>query len=77
MFYNIFTNINSDTHAVQVKGKWHGETLYTYTEGPRAGRSDLEQWVEGEMVASRKHYGPGVEGWEDLGKLDTLTQPHT
>jgi len=58
-------------------GQWHGEVLYTYAEGPRKGKKDLEIWEEGKMTKSQKFYGHGieVEDWEDLKKLEDLTKP--
>ena len=57
--------------------KWDGEVLYTYAEGPRKGKRDLEKWSNGEMVSSQKHYGKEdafeVVDWEDLKKMDELT----
>jgi len=61
----------------KVNGKWHGEILYTYAEGPREGKKDIEKWAEGEMVESKKFYGETdqftVENWDDLNKLTELT----
>ena len=66
---------------MKVNGKWDGEVFYTYTEGPRAGKKDVEQWKDGVMDSSKKHYGKGeevlVENWEDLNKLENLTNPET
>ena len=54
---------------------------YTYTEGPRAGKKDVEQWADGEMQSSKKYYGKGeevlVEDWKDLNKLENLTKSET
>ena len=51
--------------------------MYTYAEGPREGKKDMEKWAEGEMVESKKFYGETeqftVENWEDLNKLSELT----
>ena len=51
--------------------------FYTYSEGPRKGKRDLEKWSNGEMVSSQKYYGHGegidVVDWDDLKKLDDLT----
>ena len=61
----------------QVNGKWDGEVFYTYAEGPRKGKRDLEKWSNGELVSSQKYYGQGealeVVDWEDLKKLEDLT----
>ena len=58
-------------------GKWDGEVFYTYAEGPRKGKRDLEKWSNGELISSQKYYGQGealeVADWEDLKKLDDLT----
>ena len=63
---------------MQLNGRWDGEIFYTYTEGPRAGKKDVESWVDGEMKSSKKFYGKGeevlVENWDDLQKLEKLTQ---
>ena len=63
---------------LQLNGRWDGEIFYTYTEGPRAGKKDVESWVDGEMKSSKKFYGKGeevlVENWDDLQKLENLTQ---
>ena len=67
--------------GTKVRGRWEGETFYTYTEGPRAGKRDVELWVDGVMESSKKFYGKGeevlVENWEDLNKLENLTKPET
>ena len=60
-------------------GLWHGQVLYTYAEGPRTGKQDLETWKDGEMVESKKVYADKdatlmIEGWEDLKKLEDLTK---
>jgi len=59
-------------------GEWDGEVFYTYTEGPRAGKKDIEKWENGEMKSSQKFYGKGeqitVENWDDLNKLEELTK---
>ena len=59
-------------------GQWHGEVLYTYAEGPRKGKKDIETWELGELVKSQKFYGHGegieVDDWEDLKKLEDLTK---
>ena len=51
--------------------------FYTYAEGPRKGKRDLEKWSNGEMIASQKYYGKDegfeVVDWEDLKKMDDLT----
>ena len=61
----------------KVNGKWDGDVFYTYSEGPRKGKRDLEKWSNGEMVSSQKYYGHGegidVVDWDDLKKLDDLT----
>ena len=58
-------------------GKWDGEVFYTYAEGPRKGKRDLEKWSNGDLISSQKYYGQGealeVADWEDLKKLDDLT----
>ena len=55
--------------------------FYTYTEGPRAGKKDVEKWEGGEMKSSQKFYGKGeqitVERWDDLNKLEELTKVET
>ena len=58
------------------EGLWHGEVLYTYAEGPRKGKKDLETWKGGEMVESKKVYAEDatIAGWEDLKKLEDLTK---
>ena len=65
----------------KVRGRWEGETFYTYTEGPRAGKRDVELWVDGVMESSKKFYGKGeevlVENWDNLNKLENLTRPET
>jgi len=62
-------------------GNWDGEVFYTFTEGPRAGKKDVEKWENGEMKTSQKFYGKGeqvtVENWEDLKKLEELTKIET
>ena len=64
--------------GVKVDGEWEGEVFYTYTEGPRAGKKDVETWAGGKMESSKKYYGKGenvlVENWEDLNRLESLTQ---
>ena len=62
-------------------GQWHGLVYYTYSEGPRKGQADQEQWNSGEMIKSQKHRGSSskggktfeVEDWDDLEKMDELT----
>ena len=60
-----------------MNGKWDGDVFYTYAEGPRKGKRDLEKWSNGELISSQKYYGQGealeVADWEDLKKLDDLT----
>ena len=62
-----------------MRGNWDGEVYYTYTEGPRAGKKNVEMWKDGEIVKNEKYYGKGeevlVKDWEDLQKLETLTKP--
>ena len=68
----------------KLNGAWHGEVLYTYAEGPRKGKKDLETWSEGQMVATKKVYGSQendqaqtttiIEDWSDLNKLEELTK---
>ena len=64
--------------GVKRDGEWEGEVFYTYTEGPRAGKKDVETWANGKMESSKKYYGKGeevlVENWDDLNKLETLNQ---
>jgi len=65
----------------KVKGAWDGECFYTFSEGPRAGKRDLEKWKDGELVSSVKHHGDGkqfvVQDWEDLEQLEELTKNPT
>ena len=61
-----------------MSGEWDGEVFYTYADGPRAGKKDVERWQMGKLISSQKFYGEGqtlnVENWEDLNKLEELTQ---
>ena len=58
----------------KVKGKWEGQAYYSFSEGPRKGKRDVETWKEGELVSSKKYYGEGestqIKDWEDLKKLE-------
>jgi len=71
--------------GLKVDGKWQGEVIYTYGEGPAKGRKDKECWSEGQLGQSRKmyksergqeekHHGWEVETWEDLEKMEDLTK---
>ena len=62
----------------KVDGKWDGEVFYTYAEGPRKGKKDLEEWRAGELISSEKYRGKGeeweVENWEDLKDMEEATK---
>jgi len=61
----------------KLNGLWHGDVFYTYAEGPRKGKKDLETWKDGKMVESKKFYGDDsaiIKDWEDLKKLEELTK---
>ena len=40
----------------KVNGKWEGEVIYTYAEGPRKGKKDKEVWSNGQVVSTKKMY---------------------
>ena len=71
--------VNNSTYCAQVAGQWAGEVFYTFADGPRAGKKDIEIWDGGEIKSSKKYFGKGeeflVENWEDLKNLETLTRP--
>jgi len=58
----------------KLNGKWDGDVYYTFADGPRKGKRDLETWKDGEMVSSKKYYGKDeafeVVDWEDLEKME-------
>ena len=62
----------------KVKGKWEGQAYYSFSQGPRKGKRDVETWKDGELVSSKKYYGEGegtqIKDWDDLKKLQTSTE---
>ena len=59
-------------------GRWHGQVFYTYAEGPRKSKKDVEEWKAGELVSSKKYHGDGeeweVESWDDLRDMEEATK---
>ena len=66
---------------LKLNGKWDGEVYYTFADGPRKGKRDLEKWSNGELVSSKKYYGKDeafeVVDWEDLEKMQHCCENST
>jgi hypothetical protein len=73
--------------GAKLNGHWHGQIFYTYGQGPRQGRQDVEIWEDGKVIKSRRFYGKKeeeqmdekqhgweVQTWEDLDQMADLTK---